>query len=333
MRLLSLAFSGFVTYAATHIEQSLENAKMWGNVRFSDKTGGVVIQDEYIVMFDRDIKSKFGAEFRKEHMAIHPDGAVGTEWDSNVVQGYVVKMDEEMAAKVAAMPGVQYVEEHGIAFALDCAPEIPMEQNVWGTIRINNRELITVGDYYEELGEGSDVNSYVIDTGIDRTHPAFQGRALFGQDYTGEGDSDLNGHGTHVAGTMIGWGFGVAQEGKTVAVSVLNRQGSGTFANVISGIIWAGEETQRSASKSGVSNLSLGGGFSQAVNDAIEDAWNNNCISVVAAGNSNTLACNSSPAAAYNSICVGSTTRTDARSSFSNYGCCVDIYAPGSDII
>jgi subtilisin family serine protease len=208
-----------------------------------------------------------------------------------------------------------------------------MVPGVWGSIRTNNRELVISGPYYEERRQGLDVHSYVIDTGIDTTHPAFGGRALNGVDFTGEGHGDGNGHGTHVAGTMIGTGYGISQEGFTTAVKVLNSAGSGTFANVAAGILWTADDANADKKGKGVANLSLGGGYTQAISDAIEDAFKRGVISVVAAGNSNVDACNTSPAAAAHSVCVGATTNTDARAAFSNFGCCVDIYAPGNGIL
>ena len=172
------------------------------------------------------------------------------------------------------------------------------------------------------------MTAYIIDTGIRTTHSQFGGRASVHFDALGGNGQDCNGHGTHVAGTVGGSTYGVAKSVTLRAVRVLGCNGSGTNSGVIAGV---NSVAQNHAARS-VANMSLGGGASAALDSAINNLHNSGVSIVVAAGNSNANACNSSPARAPNAITVGSTTSTDARSSFSNVGTCLDIFAPGSSI-
>jgi subtilisin family serine protease len=199
----------------------------------------------------------------------------------------------------------------------------------WGLDRIDQRDLPLNGTYtYTPTGAG--VHAYIIDTGILLSHTQFTGRMSNGYDAVTSGGNanDCNGHGTHVAGTVGGTTYGVAKGVTLHPVRVLNCSGSGTNAGVIAGMDWVANNHVKPA----VANMSLGGGASTATDDAVNRMHNAGVTVVVAAGNSNTNACNSSPARAANAITVGSTTSSDARSSFSNYGTCVDVFAPGSSI-
>ena len=174
------------------------------------------------------------------------------------------------------------------------------------------------------------MNAYVIDTGILNTHVEFQGRASSGADLV-DNDSDAtdcNGHGTHVAGTIGSKSFGVAKNVKLIGVRVLDCGGSGSYAGVIAGVDWVTANHVKPA----VANMSLGGPISQALEDAIANSIKAGVTYALAGGNENRSACLGSPARMKEAIKVGSTTNTDVRSSFSNFGECVDIFAPGSDI-
>jgi len=205
---------------------------------------------------------------------------------------------------------------------------------VWGLNRISEKAIELTGLYRYDL-EGSGVVAYIIDTGILVTHTEFGTRASFGANFVGDGkNSDCNGHGTHVAGTVGGKTYGVAKQVSLVAVKVLGCTGSGTYAGVISGIQYAASDRK---GRPGVANMSLGGGKSTAVNDAVAAAVKSGLTFAVAAGNENQDACNVSPASEPSAITVGSTEvsddnafQEDARSSFSNFGTCVKIMAPGS---
>jgi subtilisin family serine protease len=180
--------------------------------------------------------------------------------------------------------------------------------------------------------KGANVDVYIVDTGIYSAHSDFTGRMGVGFSAVndGNGTNDCDGHGTHVAGTTAGTTYGIAKSATLIPVRVLDCLGSGLISGVIAGLDWiVGHHT---AGTPAVANMSLGGGASAALDAAVQNVINDGVVMAVAAGNSNANACNSSPARAANAITVGSTTTTDARSSFSNTGTCLDIFAPGSAI-
>lgn len=243
---------------------------------------------------------------------------------SSALHGAVYKLSAKEALRVAQHPGVAYVEK-------DQVIQISATQlnPTWGLDRIDQATL-PLDKNYTVNSTGQGVTAYIIDTGVLNTHSEFQGRALSGWDFV-DNDSDAtdcNGHGTHVAGTVGGKSFGVAKNVKLVGVRVLDCNGSGTYAGVIAGVDWVTANHKGTS----VANMSLGGPLSQALEDAIANSIKSGVTYAVAAGNDNKSACLSSPARLKVAIKVGSTTVTDARSSFSNYGDCVDIFAPGSDI-
>ena len=201
----------------------------------------------------------------------------------------------------------------------------------WGLDRIDQRNL-PLNSLYSRNYAGAGVNVYIIDTGILASHGEFGGRVTSGYSSIsdGRGSQDCNGHGTHVAGTVAGSNYGVAPSASLIAVRVLDCSGSGSTSGVIAGIDWVVENHQSGVAA--VANMSLGGSRSAALDLAVARGVADGVVFVVAAGNSNANACNYSPAAESLAITVGSTTSTDARSSFSNYGSCVDVFAPGSNI-
>ena len=242
----------------------------------------------------------------------------------HALRGFVARADDAALAKLLADPGVAYVEEDGVV-SIDAT----QSNATWGLDRVDQRTLPLNRTYvYNRTAAG--VHAYIIDTGVLGTHSQFSGR--MGNGYTaindGRGTNDCNGHGTHVAGTVGGSTWGVAKGVTIHPVRVLGCTGSGSTSGVIAGMDWVANNRITPA----VANMSLGGGFSQASNDAVQRMINRGVTVVVAAGNNNANACNYSPASAPNAITVGSTTNTDARSSFSNFGTCLDIFAPGSSI-
>jgi len=197
----------------------------------------------------------------------------------------------------------------------------------WGIDRVDQRNL-PLSRSYTWNGIGSGVRVYVFDTGILYSHAEFGSRAFFGFDVFGGNGSDGNGHGTHVAGTIGGNTFGIANGVNLVSVRVLDNAGSGTTSGVIAGMDWVAANHIKPA----VANMSLGATASTTVDNAVTRLFNAGVPVIVAAGNSNLDACGFSPARATRAFSVGSTTSTDARSSFSNFGSCVDLFAPGSSI-
>lgn len=257
-------------------------------------------------------------------MALVHGAKVGHVYET-AIKGFTVNMDEKAAAQLARDPRVAFIEEDGYvqAFATQSNPP-------WGLDRIDQRNRPLNSSYVYNT-TASNVNAYIVDTGIRAAHTDFGGRVRSG--YTaisdGRGTEDCNGHGTHVAGTVGGATYGVAKGVRLYPVRVLDCQGSGTNSGVIAGVDWVANNHVKPA----VANMSLGGGASTALDSAVNNAISKGVSFVVAAGNENQNACNVSPARVANALTVGSTTSTDARSSFSNWGSCVNIFAPGSSIL
>lgn len=233
----------------------------------------------------------------------------------------VADCSDELIAKIAAMPEVDFVEPSQVYYA-----SAVQNNPTWGLDRIDQTGATLDSRYYYKDSAGKGVDSYVLDTGVRVTHNDVNGRAEWGVSYVGE-TTDGNGHGSHVAGTMGGTTYGVAKETKLISVQVLSRFGSGSTNGVVSGIEYS---NNANSDRTKVANMSLGGGASAALDNAVNNAVDT--LHVVASGNSNADACNFSPARADNAYSVNSMQQGDSRSSFSNYGTCTDIFAPGSSI-
>ncbi|QGX40047.1 S8 family peptidase [Permianibacter aggregans] len=286
-----------------------------------------VIPGQYIVKFREDRIQAAGLLANASTMAMDMNRRYGARVEhtiNHVFKGAVMVMDLAAAQRLANDPDVEYVEA-------DQVMSIIATQNnpTWGLDRIDQTNLPLSGTYTYPGSSG--VHAYIVDTGIRASHNEFSGRMGNGYDAIGDGNgtNDCQGHGTHVAGTVGGTTYGVAKNVTLHAVRVLGCNGSGSNSGVIAGMDWVAAN----AIKPAVANMSLGGGASQATDDAVARMTNAGITVVVAAGNDNSNACNYSPARAPSAITVGSTTSSDARSSFSNYGSCVDIYAPGSSIL
>ena len=242
------------------------------------------------------------------------------------LKGFSVRMPEQQAARLADDPRVAFVEEDAVV-----SLGATQTNATWGLDRIDQRDL-PLNTTYVFNATGSGVKAYIIDTGIRATHTEIAGRVISG--FTaindGLGTNDGNGHGTHVSGTVGGTTFGVAKNVTLVAVRVLDSSGSGTNSGVIAGVDFVTSDHQ--AGQPAVANMSLGGGISSALDTAVTNSINDGVTYAIAAGNENQDACNTSPARVASAITVGSTTMTDARSSFSNFGTCLDVFAPGSSI-
>ena len=260
---------------------------------------------------------------------------------STSISGFLAGMTMNEAKELAKSPEISYIEQNMMVSLPDSKigkPNIDAENTSgslneigsWGLDRIDQRDNGLDGQY-EPFSQGEGVNAYIIDTGILTTHNDFDGRATWGTNTADNTDMDCNGHGTHVAGTVGGTTYGVAKKVDLIAVKVLACNGSGTLDGVIRGIEWI-QNDANGKSKPATANMSLGGGYSMAINDAVRELHQSGVVTVAAAGNDSADACSFSPASERSIVTVGSTTTGDARSYFSNFGECVDIFAPGSSI-
>jgi serine protease len=303
-----------------------------GSVSAADfRTTRNPIQGQYIVVL-KDGAARIASEARPNALVSSVARQMAASHRMNVrrsfdhaLRGFVVNADDNALARLLADPRVAYVEEDGIV-----SVGATQSGATWGLDRVDQRNLPLSGSYtYNRTASG--VHAYIIDTGVLTGHSQFTGR--MGNGFRaiaddGRGTSDCNGHGTHVAGTVGGTTWGVAKGVTIHPVRVFGCGNTGSNSDIIAGINWVTANRIRPA----VANLSLGGGASQATDSAVNSMINAGVVAVVAAGNSNANACNYSPARVPAAITVGSTTSTDARSSFSNFGSCLDIFGPGSSI-
>ncbi|KAK6203547.1 vacuolar protease B [Scheffersomyces amazonensis] len=267
-------------------------------------------------------------------------GIVDSFHIENLFSGYTGYFLESTIELIRKNPLVQFVEQDSIVNA----SEFEIEKGApWGLARVSHRQPLSLNSFNQYLYDneaGKGVTSYVIDTGINVDHVEFNGRAKWGSTIPyGDQDIDGNGHGTHCAGTIASDAYGVAKGAEVVAVKVLRSNGSGSMSDVVKGVEFAAQSHTAAAKankkgfKGSTANMSLGGGKSPALDLAVNAAVKAGIHFAVAAGNENQDACNTSPAAAENAITVGASTISDVRAYFSNYGKCVDIFAPGLNIL
>ena len=241
----------------------------------------------------------------------------------SVLNGFAATLTPVQVNMLRRMSAVDYIEEDA-EISIDTTQNMDANGDPWGLDRIDQRNLPLSRTYtYNHTGAG--VRAYIIDTGIQTSHPEFGGRASAVYDAFGGNGQDCNGHGTHVAGTVGGATYGVAKQALLRAVRVLNCNGSGSNSGVIAGMNWVRQNSIHPA----VANMSLGGAFSSSINTAATNLANSGVFLAVAAGNSNANACNFSPASASGVFTVAASDKTDLKASFSNFGSCVEAYAPG----
>ncbi|WP_210588297.1 S8 family peptidase [Streptomyces sp. GESEQ-35] len=281
------------------------------------------VKDSYIVTLKDN--AGFRAASTKGKALATRYGAEVERTYKTALNGYATEMSETEAKRLAADPAVEKVVQNKTLHINDT-----QTNPTWGLDRIDQADLPLDSAYTYPDSAGSGVTAYIIDTGVRITHTDFGGRASYGYDAV-DGDTtadDGNGHGTHVAGTVASATYGVAKAADIVAVRVLDDEGSGTTDGVVAGIDWVTENAQFPA----VANMSLGGSADSVLDEAVENSIAAGVTYAVAAGNDNTNASSNSPARVASAITVGASTSADARSSFSNYGSVLDIFAPGSSI-
>jgi subtilisin family serine protease len=292
--------------------------------------GAQPVPGRYLVLFRTDrATSVTSSRTRTDQLAERYSARVRHRY-SSAVQGFAAEMTPTQARRIAADPAVARVEQ-------DSVVRISATQTdaTWGLDRVDQRSL-PLTHTYTYTQTASNVSAYVIDTGIQTAHTDFGGRATLGVDTSDSfpllgrtlAGEDCNGHGTHVAGTLGGTRYGIAKKVRLIGVRVLDCSGSGSTSAVIAGVDWV----KQNAHKPAVANMSLGGAVSSSLDAAVRSAISSGVTFVLAAGNADEDACNTSPARVGPAITVGATTSADARAAYSNYGPCLDVFAPGSGI-
>ena len=321
-----------------------------------------LINNQYIVVLN---KAALPASFAKlslndlvQSTLVQVGGGVVLHQYGSALTGFSARITANQAAALAKLPYVKLVEQDQLMKA-----SATQTGATWGLDRIDQRNLPMDGKYIYRDQAGAGVNVYVIDTGLKASHSEFTGRVGAGKNFAPNNDgligsfipggivpintaaldfgtglfdggtdandtTDCNGHGTHVAGTAVGTTYGVAKLATIHAVRVLGCSGSGSNAGVVAGVDWVAAN----AVKPAVGNMSLGGGDSDALDAAVQGVINSGVAMAVAAGNSTANACSGSPNKLPAAITVGSTDSDDGVSSFSNFGACVDLFAPGGSI-
>ncbi|KAK5992512.1 Subtilisin-like protease 2 [Cladobotryum mycophilum] len=330
--------------AALPVASNSSNIPTFHGVPISNPNAEGIIPNRYIVVynnndFDDDAidakQAMFTAAIKKRNLGKR---SLSGKFLSTSVHTFKihswramsVDADDDMIMSINSADEVAFVEADTIVSnkAMVAQTNAPP-----GLIRLSNKAP-GAENYVFDQSAGEGITAYVVDTGIRTTHTEFEGRASFGANFINSNDTDENGHGSHVAGTIGGATFGVAKRVSLVAVKVLDASGSGSNSGVLKGMQFVIDDAQKKKiTGKAVMNMSLGGSYSDAVNNAISALQNAGIVSVVAAGNENQDTAKTSPGSAPEAITVGAVNGTDFRASFSNFGAGVDVYAPGVSIL
>ena len=261
--------------------------------------------------------------------AIFSIGEVPVDQLDLVLDGFTVPLTEYEASVLAARPEVLSIQQDQQMILLETQTPTPS----WGLDRIDQQTKAYDNTYNYPVDGGKGVRVYIVDTGVMATNPEFTGRILPGFDALGQNmaDTDCHGHGTHVAGTVAGTKFGVAKAATIVPVRVLSCAGSGSTSGILTGLDWI--LANNPAGTPALVSMSIGGPLQPLFNAGLKKVYDGGILPVVAAGNSNADACRYSPASALDTLAVGASDINDSRASYSNYGDCVDVFAPGSSIV
>jgi subtilisin family serine protease len=324
-QIVALAVAGLTIPACSEDEPSGPSVGASPAPSLGSTAASRVIPGSYLVVFRPEVAN--AADLARQLVgAAH--GTLRYTYGSSI-KGFAAELPANALDALRHNPNVAYVEQDGTVELFGGGTQ-PAPPAPWGLDRVDQRTLPLSASYTWGTN-GTGVHVYIIDTGIRTTHQDFGGRAVW--DFNAvkgkDSDTDCNGHGTHVAGTVGGTTYGVAKGVSLHAVKVLDCAGNGTWSGVIAGIDWVTAH----AVKPAVANMSLGGDYQQAVNDAVAGSVALGISYSVAAGNSSTDACTLSPASEPTALTVGATTKLDALASYSNIGSCVDLFAPGSSIL
>ena len=281
------------------------------------------VPGEYIVVFQPTVANPAALAAQ----LVGSNGGTLRYTYTSALKGFAATLPAAAAQALARNPLVAYVEQDQV-FSADVTQSMDANGDPWGLDRVD-QQAGPLSRTYTYTATGAGVHAYIIDTGIWDLHPDFGGRANNVYDAFGATGTDCHGHGTHVAGTIGGTTYGLAKGVSLHGVRVLSCGGLGLTSQIIAGIDWV----RQNAIKPAVANMSLGGGLSTALNDATTNLWNSGVFVAVAAGNDNVDACTASPASATGAFTAAASEKTDAKASYSNWGTCVEAYAPGSAIV